>query len=370
MFARHPAGRVLTLGDGVAAVYGGAVLGGGGGGSIEAGLEMVRAALEAGSPRLVPATDLDPGDPVVTVGLVGSPAAPSARVVPADYVRAARLLEADAAGDGWPSPKGFIANENGAVASVNGWLQAAVTGLPVVDCPCDGRAHPTAVMGALGLHREASYMSRQAAAGGDPAAGLYLELVVRGGLAGTSATIRETAVRAGGLVAVARNPVPVSRAVSHGAPGAIGQAIIVGRALLDGGFAGVAGLFAAKATFRGQVRSVELRTTGGFDVGSLTIEPEGVGPDEARPDKALRVDFWNEYVTLEDGQGRRLCTFPDLIAIFALPSQRPLTSADIRPGQDVQVLGVRREEIKVGAAVLDPDLLQAVETAVGKVIVG
>jgi len=366
-------GRPLTRDDGTAAVYGGAILGGGGGGSIEAGLEMVRAVFAAGTPRLIPVEALAPNDQVVTVGLVGSPAAPLAKVTPADYVRAVRLLEEDVARhEGSPLNdfiKGFIANENGAVASVNGWLQAAVLSRPVVDCPCDGRAHPTALMGALGLHREPSYLSRQSAVGGDPAGGLYLEMTVRGELTRASTAVRTASIQAGGLVAVARNPVPAARAASHGAPGGISQAIAVGRALLDRGFEGVASLFAAPEAFDGRIRAVELRTAGGFDAGFLTIElakPPVGGP-------TLRIDFWNEYVSLEEQTergGRRLFTFPDLIAIFELPTLRPLTSADVRSGQEVRLLCVRRGELKIGAAVLDPELLRAVETAVGREIAG
>ncbi len=362
MTAAYLAGQPLSPDDGQAAVYGGAILGGGGGGSIEAGLEMVRAAFAAGRPRLVSPADIAPDDQVVTVGLVGSPASLGARVVPADYVRAARLLEADLARDGLPAAKGFIANENGAVASVNGWLQAAATGLPVVDAPCDGRAHPTALMGALGLHLEPSYRSRQAAAGGDRSTGLYVELTVQGSLDRASAAVRQAAVQAGGLVAVARNPVPVSRAITHGSPGAISQAIEVGRAFLGQGPSGVAALFAAPVVLTGRVRGLELRTEGGFDIGSLSIDGEAGA--------TWRIDFWNEYALLEDTAGRRLFTFPDLIVVFDLSTGRPMTSGDIRSGQDALIMGVHREEIRVGAAVLDPLLLRAMEQALGKAIRG
>lgn len=362
MTTTRSVGRPLSPADGQAAVYGGAILGGGGGGSIEAGLEMVRAAFATGRPCLASPDDLAPDDQVVTVGLVGSPASPGARVVPADHARAVRLLQADLAQDGRPAIAGFIANENGAVASVNGWLQAATLGLPVVDAPCDGRAHPTALMGALGLHLEPAYRSRQAAAGGDKVAGLYVEMTVQGGLDRASAAVRQAAVQAGGLVAVARNPVPVSRAKSHGAPGAISQAIDVGRAFLGAGPSGVAALFAAPTILTGRVRDVELKSQGGFDVGSLTIDGEAGA--------TYRIAFWNEFGTLEEGAGRRFFTFPDLIAVFDLSSGRPLTSGDVRPGEDVRIMGVRRAEIKVGAAVLDPDLRATMEQALGKILGG
>ena len=54
---------------------------------------------------------------------------------------------------------GIIPNENGAGSGVNGWIQAAALNLPMVDAPANGRAHPTGLMGAMGLHRQKDYHS-------------------------------------------------------------------------------------------------------------------------------------------------------------------------------------------------------------------
>ena len=80
-------------------------------------------------------------------------------------------------------------NENGGLASVNGWLQAAALGLPLLDCPCNGRAHPTGVMGSLGLHRDPDYMSIAGFAGGSPER--YLDGVITGRLTTTAKSVRD-----------------------------------------------------------------------------------------------------------------------------------------------------------------------------------
>ena len=63
----------------------------------------------------------------------------------------------------------------GGEATVNGWLQAAVLGLPLVDLPCNGRAHPTGVMGSMNLHKITDYKTVQACVGGNPETGSHVE---------------------------------------------------------------------------------------------------------------------------------------------------------------------------------------------------
>ena len=66
-----------------------------------------------------------------------------------------------------------------------------------------------------------SSLSVQAAAGGDPAQGRHIELVVSASLSSASQMVRQAAVCAGGMVAVARNPVSVAYARENAAPGAV-----------------------------------------------------------------------------------------------------------------------------------------------------
>ena len=122
--------------------------------------------------------------------------------------------------------------------------------------------------------------------------------------------IRQAAVQAGGLVAVARNPVTASFVRQNGAPGAIGKCIEVGRAILEAPDGEGAGAEAAakaaggRVAARGMVSRVDLTTTGGFDVGSVTVDGEC---------GTFEMVFWNEYMTLEQVKPagvKRLATFP------------------------------------------------------------
>ena len=94
----------------------------------------------------------------------------------------------------------FITNECGG-SIFNGWVPAAILGLSLVDAPCNGRAHPTGLMGSMGLHRIKDYISVQSAVGGNPEIGKHLEAVFKGALESTSSLVRQCAVCAGGLVA-------------------------------------------------------------------------------------------------------------------------------------------------------------------------
>jgi hypothetical protein len=339
-----------------AALLGGAFLGGGGGGSVAIGREMGCAAMAAGGPELLPIDALDDSAMVATVALVGSPASRQAEVVPSDYVRACELLIAEMA-----SPlAGLITCENGAAATVNGWLQAAHLAIPVIDAPANGRAHPTSDIGGLQLEQVAGFESVQAACGGSRARGAYLERQVRGSLPTANREVRAVADQAGGLVAVARNPVAAAYLAKHAAVGAIGQAIELGKRLQR-----VAGrgarpvteaaaevLGAAVLVGSGRVESLDLRTAGGFDSGSVRVG-------------GLELTIWNEYMTLESS-GQRLATFPDLIVTLDLQTGMTVTSAELWEGAVVAVVVVPAGALPLAPAALDPVHLVVIERVTGK----
>ena len=333
-----------------AAVLGGAVLGGGGGGWIEDGLQLGRLALAVGHPRLVTLDELADDATIVTVSLVGAPAAPDKYVKPVHYLRVLELL-AERMGR---AIDGIITNENGASTTINGWFQSAVTGIPVVDAPCNGRAHPTGSMGSMNLSERPDYVSVQAAAGGR--SGHYLELAVSGPLDKVSSIIRTVSVSAGGMVAVARNPVPASYVSENGAPGAIQHAIQVGEVLLahegEKAIDAVASMLGGSVIAAGEVTGFQLETTGGFDVGRVIVG-------------GCELTFWNEYMTAEI-DGKRLATFPDLIMTFDAKSGRPLVSAAVATGQNVAVLVVPKENLRLGATMRNKRLIQPIEGIIGK----
>lgn len=350
--------RIITMEMGEAALLGGALLGGGGGGSMEKGRLNLKGALGAGKVVLADIDDIAPDAVLVTGSAVGAPAATEARVEPGDYVRVVEILKEN----GCPDPAGFIPNECGGSSITNGWVPAALMGLPVVDALCNGRAHPTGTMGSMGLHRDPAYVSRQAAAGGDRDKGMYLEIHAAGGLAAASSMIRAAADRAGGLVAVARNPVKASYVKKYGACGALAQAMELGKRMKEamprGGEAvleAALGFLGGRREASGKVARKELVTRGGFDSGVIVIGD-------------YETAFWNEYMTLELG-GKRLATFPDLIMTLDGGTGLPVTTAEIKEGQDVLLFVVPADRLILGEGMRCMDLMAEIEPVIGKKIV-
>jgi DUF917 family protein len=216
-------------------------------------------------------------------------------------------------------------------------------------------------MGSMGLHSLDGYVSHQAAAGGDKSAGRYVEMLVSGSLESASALVRQAAVQAGGMVAVARNPVSAGYVRTHAANGAIRQCIGLGKAMLEGKPFGGKAVCQAAAQYLGgelvtfgRVDSCQLRSTGGFDVGEVVIGD-------------YRMDFWNEYMTLECGT-ERLATFPDLIMTLSEENGMPVTSAEVQEGQKLVILRVPRKRLILGAGMFHRELYLPAEEIFGKPI--
>lgn len=343
-----------------AAVLGGAVLGGGGGGDIEDGLERASLAVRLGSPVLMALDDLDNDDLVVTASVVGAPAAAEKYVRPVDHIKALELLF-----ESRPMElAGIIANENGASSGVNGWLQAAAMGIPMIDAPANGRAHPTGLMGAMGIHRLEEYVSVQSAVGGNPETGRYLEAVFEGKLEVTANMVRYASIQAGGIVAVSRDPIDAAYLRKHAAPGGTSQAIEVGEAIMAARNQGanaviqaIVSVLGGQIACQGQVAELRPETAGGYDIGLVITEG----------DQPCELTFWNEFMTLERN-GQREATFPDLITMLSLDSGLPVSSAEIGQGDRVAVLVVPRDRLILGEGVRLPEAIREAEQAVGKAL--
>jgi hypothetical protein len=345
-----------------AAALGGSLLGGGGGGSLAEGRRIGNLALTLGNPSLADLEELPEDATLVTVSSVGAPAAREKHVKPMDWIRAIKILEKEGE---VKQIAGVITSENGGTSTLNGFAQSAVLGIPAVDAPCDGRAHPTGLMGSIGLHRIKGYCSKQVAVGGDPKKGKYLEVYASGSLKETSRIIREVAISAGGLVAVARNPVGVGYAKKHTAVRAISQAIKLGEVMLKAKATGTEELIGQAMKFlggekiaEGKVKAIRLETKGGFDRGWVKI----AGKEE------YELTFWNEYMTLES-KGKRIGTFPDLIATIDLKEGIPLTSKQIKNGEEVGICLVPKERLRLGSGMKDPKLFKPIEEMIKKEII-
>jgi DUF917 family protein len=344
------------------AVYGGCILGGGGGGWLNDGLIRGKLAVAMGRPRLVPVEEFADEEIVVTVSSVGAPSAVERYVEPIYGVRALEKLQK------WVGKelKGVMTNENGASGTVNGWLQGVIIDLPVVDAAGDGRAHPTAIMGSMGLFDLPGYVSYQAAIGGDPQKGRYLELMTQGNFSRAAAMVRQASIEAGGSVAVARDPIPAAYVKSNAAIGAISHAIQLGEIYLRHlQLSPVAGIEAVAEFLQGYflgvgvVEKVFIKQKGGFDVGSLVIQSK-----QAK----WELCFWNEYMSL-DAEGERLATFPDLVMTFSAQDGAPLVSAQVQEGMEILILVAPSQSLLLGGAMKKPVVYEIIENVTGKEII-
>lgn len=337
------------------AVLGGVILGGGGGGPKESGFTAGKIAVEYGAPELVDIADVPDDKVILTASAVGAPAAPDKYVSPRDYVKTVQIFEQNTG----IKVGGIITNENGGNATVNGWIQAAVLSIPLIDAPCNGRAHPTGTMGSMGLQNLEGYVTAQVAVGGNPAVGNYIESFFQGSIENTGKMVRQTAIVAGGLVAVARNPIQAGYIKKHGAVGGVTHAIETGRTFFNGlkrsakdAILSATEFLQGRVIVEGKIDELKLVTAGGFDVGTVKIN-------------GYELTFWNEYMTLEKN-GERLATFPDLIMTFDKATGLPVTSAEIKQGQEVVVIKAAKKNLKLGSGMRDQKLMAEIEPIIHK----
>ena len=340
------------------ALVGGAILGGGGGGAAVKGRKYAEIAIAYRDVRLVDISTIPDDEVLLSASLVGAPGAKDQFLYPADFARTIELLKQNTD----LKIGGIITNENGGEATVNGWLQASMMGLPVVDAPCNGRAHPTGVMGSMNLHKDKHYVTVQACVGGNPAAGSHVECFFQGSIDHTSKLVRMASIEAGGLVAVARNPVTAAYAKKNCAVGGVSHAIETGHVYREGlktsvgqAVDDVCEFLHGRILAKGIVEDFSMKYEGGFDVGHAVVD-------------GCELTFWNEYATVEKN-GERLSTFPDLIMTLHGETGEPITSAMMRDGLPVYVIAAGKENLKLSPTMYDPELIHTVEEIVGKEMV-
>ena len=345
--------RLMTAEDVEALAIGGAILGGGGGGWYEDGRRDGMLALDIGEVRLLGPEEA-PDDMLVAVSAALGAPTQKGNTRPRHFIRSAELLWEAGVDFG-----GLVAAENGGHNSFGGWIQAAALGLPVVDAPADGRAHPTAMMGGMGLQRLEDYVSVKAVACEE------VEAVARGTLQRTSNVARMIARDVRALVAMTRDPVTVAYAREHGAPGAISKAVELGDIYLSVKAEGAQEIvktvlksLGGRIICEGRIVEKTSEARGGFDVGIITIEGDrGV----------YEVTYVNEYMTLER-DGERLVTFPDLICTFGNDGS-PMTSASIEEGDKIYLTNTDKDLIPIGDGNRYPEVYEPIERALGKPMV-
>ena len=340
--------KIINKDDVKALAIGGTILGGGGGGWPEIGLRDGYLALEIGKVELWSPEEADPDWLVITSAALGAPTEPG-ETKPMHFIRAAQLLR-----DVGVDFDGLIAAENGGQNSFGGWVIAAALGLPVVDTPGDGRAHPTALMGSMGLHRTEYDSVKVGVTEGS-------EVVSWGTLETTGAAIRGQARYMKALVAMTRDPVSVSYTLEHGAPGAIKMGIDLGYKYLKAGedpekrVQACVDFLSGERVCKAEIAEKSIEAKGGFDVGVMKIR-EGA--------REWELSYVNEYMTLEQN-GKRLATFPDLMTTFNDKGE-PVTSAALEKGQTIYLVNVPKEKIPVGDGNKYSEVYSPMEEALGK----
>ena len=350
--------RALLAEDVEPAVLGGSVLAAGGGGWVDHGRLVGQTATRLGIPRLAGIDEIPDDGIIVTVTAIGSPAAPDWQMLPVDYVRALQLLQ-EALGR---PIAGLITAQNGSSTTLNGWVQSALLGIPVVDAAGNGRAQPTGKFGSMGLLTKPGYVTIQTAAGGNRDQGRYLEVTVRGEVARADDILRAVSIQSGGFIAAARNPIAASYAKQHAAVGAISYAMSLGEAMLAAQPNGAEAVIDAavrktsgRILGRGPVRNATVDTRDSFDFARFVVEDvEGT----------LTLHTMNEYMAVDKG-GARLATFPDLICTLSLETGLPVSVAQMREGQEVAVLVNDKADLPVGTGARQPDAYVEVEAALG-----
>ena len=190
------------------------LLGCGGGGNVQQGINAYEAAFRNAEERgnsieVITVEELAARHPeggvIVTISGVGSPASPTSYTPPEYYPRLMELLQKQLEGQ---QIIGFISCEIGASNTFEPFVPASILGVPVIDAPCDGRAHPLGLMGSLGLEKKQLPVV-QCAVGGrkgeNGTAGQYVEISVSGSVESCAALIRNSSAQAGGFVMVARS---------------------------------------------------------------------------------------------------------------------------------------------------------------------
>lgn len=254
---------------------------------------------------------------------------------------------------------GFTSCENGAISTANGWILSALTGIPMIDAPSNGRAHPTGTMGSMGLNLLPDYITVQSSCGGEGAR--YVETVAKGALNPTSHVIRQSAVADGGMVGVIRNPVTAEYLKKNAAVGAIKQALEIGRIFGEckNGTEFVKCLVQelnADILMRGKIIGRKLKMEGGYDIGSLKVT-DGT--------QTVEYTFWNEYMLIET-DGRRIATFPDLLCTLNAETGEAVSTAEATDGMDVYALVIPKEKLILGAGMHQKELFEEVEYLIHK----
>jgi DUF917 family protein len=214
-------------------------------------------------------------------------------------------------------------------------------------------------MGSLGLHRHPEYTTTTVAIGGSIGAQPRVEIVLRASVSAASRIVRQAAAASGLPLAVARNPLPVSYVRKHAAIGGLTYAQTIGEIMLDESSRGLPALLnnlqhwtGGSVLSKGRVTSAALIEKNGFTIGRIALKEQS--------GSQCRITVCNEYLALHR-DGVPMAAFPDLITLFHFDSTLPLSSPEVKSGDQVAVFAVPRQQLKLGSTMNDSLLLHPLE---------
>jgi DUF917 family protein len=325
----------------------------------------MKQALELGKPRIISLAELPHSAMIATLSAVGSAGDTSGSgLEEAHFRRAIELFQRFV----HRNVDGFISSEVGPRAVTYGWCESARTGVPIVDAPANGRAHPLFLMGSLELHKQAGYMPAAVAVGGHKNSANYAEIAIRTSVVNAARVVRGHAARSKTALAVVRNAVPAQHLEDNAAAGGLQFARNVGDALIAASQGGASSILRAlsrlmggRVLAEGVIVAKRLSEQRGFTIGVIQLC--------CRDGSRLTVPVCNEFMAvLHDSQP--VVSFPDLVDLFDLSNGLPLASAEAEVSRPVAVFVVPSDRLILGRAMHDRSLLAQVERLIGLRFVG
>lgn len=340
-------------------------LGCGGGGSGDIGQNIIdKTDGKVNMMSMEEAKGFGPDALFITISGVGSPASRESYCGDDTYTRIIEItksLQKSTPSLPQGEIRGLIPSEMGGASSFGPFMTSARLGIPVINTACNGRAHPFGGMGSLGLQA----LSRpviQVGCGGDPKANRYLEVSVVASVDDAADMIRAGASRAGGLVRVARNPVDypylerTSAVDSYTLAEAIGREFNAG-AHVEDKLRRVCAAVKGDVIAEGTVGAINIETRNALDYGSFEITTAN--------GSRYSMYFCNEYMAVNSSGGARLFTFPDFIVTANLSTGLPISTAELKEGDKVCLLGSSRKNMILGAGVRYRAPYRRLEDALG-----
>jgi len=174
---------------------------------------------------------------------------------------------------------------------------------------------------------------------------------------------RKAADMSGGFIASCRNPIPASYVREHAALGGISQALALGEVIIQASAKGGSAVIDAICNHTGgqiigsgKVSANTLRYTDeAFDVGLV---------DVGQGQQLRRIHVMNEHMAVDDAQGQRLATYPDVITTLDMAGN-PISAGQLKPGMEIVIFHMHHSQIPLSSSVTDPAVYPSVEKTLG-----